>query len=108
MRLFFCNQEKEITLKALEYLRKWGIRNITHSPCPIKEKTDSALNFATIRIIRPGSPDLNVNPLSAEIRFEEKRLRECRCGKGPVYDGFRYAELVRSHLPQGIDYLAEK
>lgn len=108
MRLFACEQKKEIILNALNYLKKWGLSNVIHSLCPIKGKTDLASSFAAIRIIRPESPLLNEGPLPAEIRFEEARLRECRCGKGPVYDGFRYAELVRKYLPEDLDYLVEK
>ncbi|MCP2619707.1 hypothetical protein NLC35_00450 [Candidatus Aminicenantes bacterium AC-334-K16] len=108
MRLFLCDQKKEIVIKASKYLRKWGLENINLSSCPIKEKTNLAPDFAANRIISPESQQLNAHPLPVEIQFEEKRLRECGCGKGAVYDGYRYAELAGSSLPKKLDYQVEK
>lgn len=108
MKLFVCDKKKKIVVKALKHLHKWGLKNISLYSCPIKEKAPSAWDFASIRIIRPEIQQLNDHPLPAEIRFEERRLKECGCGRGAVYDGYRYAELAGSFLAKSVDYPAEK
>ena len=101
MRLYLCEREGGLTKGALEYLRGWLKEELVLQPCPLKGRGERARPFAEIRVIRPESTDLNPHPLPQEVDFEEERLRRCLCGRGTVYEGLRYARLVRDLIEGG-------
>lgn len=109
MKIFFCELKEKLIRSSLTYLHKWGVGEIFPSPCPIKEKSELGKQFATIRTIRPQARELNSNPLPMEVKFEEKKLTHCLCGKGSVYDGPLYSSLLRGYaLTSDISWLIEK
>lgn len=109
MKIFFCELKKELIRSSLTYLNKWGVGEIFPAPCPIKKRLELGEKFATIRTIRPETRELNTNPLPMEVKFEERKLANCLCGKGSVYDGPLYSSLLRGQVfTFDISWLKEK
>ena len=109
MKIFSCDLEQKSVRSSLKLLQRWGVGEIFPDPCPIKARIEMGKNFARIRTIRPEVRELNNDPLPIEIRFEERKLSNCLCGKGTVYDGPLYAELLRSQVSTfDISWLKDK
>ncbi len=98
MNIFVCEKKKAIIESSIGYLKKWGLGGIVLRPCPIKKRVELGEKFACIRTIRPEERRLNEIPLPMEIKFEEKRLSSCSCGKGVVYDAHFYSGLLRDRF----------
>lgn len=95
IKVYTCDIYTETTKKAVEIYKKWiKVGDIHLLPCPIKGKTTLAEEMAKIKLINPYSDEPN-NPFPIEIEVEEKKLMDCKCGKGNVYNGIAYMRMIR-------------
>lgn len=93
MRIYRCLREKESIEKALRIFGRWA-GEVEVRGCPLKGREDLAPSLASLRVLSPEGK-LNDSPFALEVDFERRRLRECLCGRGAVYEGKGYSLLCR-------------
>lgn len=97
MKVYGCEKYKVLIEEGVRILKTWFRGEIEVKDCPLKGREDLGSAFASLRVLSPDGP-LNSNPHVLERRFEERRLRECLCGRGVVYEGKGYSFLCRCLL----------
>jgi len=102
MKIYGCHLHQKLIKEALFIFSGWMGESMQLLPCPLKEAYSLAEAFARIRVISPEGV-LNWDPFSLEVDFETRRLKECRCGKGTVYDGHLYSFLLRHRVEGSWD-----
>lgn len=98
MRFFICEREDKIIKPALEWLERTAGIEPEVEGCPLK--SELSRKFASIRVINPFNRELN-EPLPKEIEYEERKVRECLCGRGAVYSAVHFAILL-SELNEAV------
>ena len=98
MIILTCEREIKLIKEAMDYLKGWGLQRIKLRPCPIKKRIELGESFAAIRVIRAEERRINGKSLPMELNFEKKRLSNCSCGKGVIYDGPLYSALLRAYI----------
>ncbi len=98
MILFICMREREKIEESLDYLKNWGWENIYLKDCLYKRRGIRGEELARIRVVNPEDPLPNPSILPGEVRFEEKRIEDCACGKGNVYCGYRLTRFLAYSL----------